>query len=447
MSDPTRIQYLKDKVNAQEQKRERTHSIQWRNKTLHLPVIRVETSFLKYRLENGRTKRKQIEYLSKNPDVPHDLFSDPESKMAQETQHIILKEMINDMDLKTNLLDEGQRDPAIITYDGYVLNGNRRLAALKEVNEQFMDCVVLPLDSTPKDLYELELDLQMSKETKANYNWVDEILHIDYGIKKLGETKEIVAKKMRRDKKEIQEKMTMLELVNLYLEWMEKKGQYYSVEGDEQAFKELVKFSQKIKDPQKGKFFREGVFAIIQNPSEGRIYDHIRHFYNNLDDVIKKLDPSKDDSNQEFEGTKGNDPKVDDTGVENIKINNIDIKIENNSAVEIDDCDDPLDLLIELDGVNEKETELQRVATMFKTSESAELYAPSLIESIQDSHEEQKEKNDRNASYNAVKAAHNKLQGVTIDSTTQKVIEIKERLAQIIEISNNLLTKIETLSK
>ena len=246
MSDLQRIEHLRKMVKSQEENpKKHTETVRWRGENYHLSVIRVETSFLRYRLENGRTRRKQIEYLQNNPDAPSDLFNDPESNEAQEAQNIILLDLINEKGLKDDLLTEGQRKPAIITYDGYVLNGNRRLAALKENKIQHMDCVVLPEDSNPKDLYELELDLQMARDTKAEYNWVDVLLHIRYGIEDLKEEKSNLTKKMRLGKKEIESKISMLFLVDLYLDWLNKPKQYHIVGAvDEQAFKELENMSR-----------------------------------------------------------------------------------------------------------------------------------------------------------------------------------------------------------
>ena len=57
-----------------------------------LKQIRVRITLPVYRLENGRTRTFQKEYLATHPDAPRDLFTlDPESIEAQKAQHEILQ--------------------------------------------------------------------------------------------------------------------------------------------------------------------------------------------------------------------------------------------------------------------------------------------------------------------------------------------------------------------
>jgi len=81
-----------------------------------------------------------------------------------------------------DLKSRGQDQPAIITYDGYLVNGNRRTAALKFLGERYIDCVVLPEDTSPKDIYELEQRLQISEDFKEDYHWINELRNIRRGI-------------------------------------------------------------------------------------------------------------------------------------------------------------------------------------------------------------------------------------------------------------------------
>lgn len=68
-------------------------------------------------------KATAIKSLRQHPDLSRNLFTDPESSKAQEAQEVILLEMItatgkeflDDLDVR------GQKDPAIITYDGYII--------------------------------------------------------------------------------------------------------------------------------------------------------------------------------------------------------------------------------------------------------------------------------------------------------------------------------------
>src|SRR5216684_4710957 len=100
---------------------------------------RVPISFPKYRLDNGRTRSAQVEWLALHPELPKDLFTaDLESQAAQSTQHNILKSMFGqgDKELLRYFRKHEQADPLILTELGFVLNGNRRLCAMRElINE------------------------------------------------------------------------------------------------------------------------------------------------------------------------------------------------------------------------------------------------------------------------------------------------------------------------
>jgi hypothetical protein len=423
MSELQRIEHLKTLVGVQEDNRDKhTYTVRWRGNDIHLVVITVDTSFLRYRIESGRTRRKQMEYLEKDSQAARDLFVDPETDAAQKAQHKILLGMVDEAGLRKDIMKEGQRQPAIITSDGYVLNGNRRLAALIDEGEQYMDCVVLPKDAIPRDLYELELDLQMAKETKAEYNWADELLHIRYGIDKLGEDESVVAKKMRATKQEIKSKIGMLHLVDFYLEWLGKPNHYYIV-GDkaEQVFIELEKFTRKLKDPERQKIAREEVFTILKNPpSEGRLYGHVKDLFKNFDAIQKEISDNVSDTIEVGERKEGDTP---------------------NSGSE--STDDPMRALAETKDTSEEETVLQRVSPIFNTPDSAEENVQHLVEIIQDVDAGEREKSDRNAAFEAIRVAQRKLQGVTIDSTTLKIDGIYANLQEIIRKANELIRRID----
>jgi len=417
-----RIEKLDKLVKTAEEKKERTYTIRWRGENLHLPVIRVDASFLRYRLESGRTRREQKAYLEANPQLPRNLFDDPESEVAQNAQGAILLKMVNDGGLRSDLLREGQRQPAIITYDGYVLNGNRRLAALRKEDEQWVDCVVLPKDATRKDLYELELDLQMARETKAEYHWVNELLHIRYGVEELKEKTSVVAQKMRKDENDIKTKLRMLMLVDLYLDWLNKSQQYHLVKGEEQAFTELEKYTKKIKETDKQELFRKEVFSIITDPpSEGRIYDHIGKLYKHFIKIQAKIGQEIGEPIRvvEVEGTKKENSK------------------------QVPPSTDPMKALAEIKTITEEIPIPTCVTNLFDTPSTAKKHGQKLVDAIKDAHEEYQDKKNRRAVYDAVKTAHSKLQGITIDSTTSDIEAIYNNLHEIIRIAQDLVKSAE----
>jgi hypothetical protein len=227
----------------------RTHPIIFESANHNLPVFKVDIRFPRFRMENGRTKRKQLEFRHKNPLRAHEL-DDPSSATAQSIQQSILQEMAAEADL-IDLLKQGQHEPLLLRHDGYVVNGNRRLAAMRLIQDNpqkyqasvdfsYVEVARLPL-LEEKEIRRIEQRLQMSQDGKADYNWVDELLTIEANIEDFGMSMNELAKDMHKHLKTIELQMRMLKLIEIYLEKINKPGMYFEVEGDEQAFITLAK--------------------------------------------------------------------------------------------------------------------------------------------------------------------------------------------------------------
>ena len=88
------------------------------------------------------------------------------------------------------ILHEGQREPAIITCDGFLINGNRRKMVFENLLEEFpgderfkyMEVVVLPRKGdeggipTLVEIEEIENRYQLQDDAKAEYYAFDKAL-------------------------------------------------------------------------------------------------------------------------------------------------------------------------------------------------------------------------------------------------------------------------------
>ena len=145
-------------------------------------VHSVSLGFPKYRITNTRTKFAQLVYI-KNNDLHTDFFSDPERLDVQEAQHSILQVVYR----KKGLYDEfkggvKQIDPLIMTIDGFIISGNRRLAVLRdlvEIDSQDYDyfktikIVVYPYEVDSDQVRKLEAIQETDKSTKLNFDWIN----------------------------------------------------------------------------------------------------------------------------------------------------------------------------------------------------------------------------------------------------------------------------------
>lgn len=240
-SQPSRIAFLRERVEAAEASPARTTAdVPFRQHQLSLVKIEVPIAFPLYNIKSGRTHRAQAEWIERNRKAT-DFFADPEDDEVQGVQHVLLLDMIKDRGLDEDLSRRQQRNPVVLTYDGYIVDGNRRVTSLRAQGDvENVIAVVLPSDATVPELFETELELQMARETRAEYNWIDQALHVRYGVRELKEKVSSVARRMNIQEKEVEDILSRLVLVDLYLAWAGTPDAYHRVPAaSEQAFIEL----------------------------------------------------------------------------------------------------------------------------------------------------------------------------------------------------------------
>ncbi len=219
MTNDTRIEQIRKSLDIAKSGQIATYTVRpWRNSELVCTIITVHSTFLRYRIDNSRTTIQQLAYLRNHPELPTDLFEDTESTLTQNAQEKILLDLVlNKKDFLVDLEARGQVEPAIITFDGYILNGNRRTAALKHTGVSYIKCVVLPEDSTSQELYELEQELQLAKEFKEPYHWINELNNIRKGVVMYKLSAEQQAKTLRlNNKKDVEIRLRRLDLIDLF---------------------------------------------------------------------------------------------------------------------------------------------------------------------------------------------------------------------------------------
>jgi hypothetical protein len=143
----------------------------FRSQKMRLPLVRLAEDLLLYRMENFRTYIDQRSYIIREKKPANFFLTGQENEGTQQIQHDILAELSRQgrADSVTPVIDvlrvEKQRDPLIITFRGVVVNGNRRLAAMRELFAEsktnfadlaYVDCLVLPADATASEIVDIE---------------------------------------------------------------------------------------------------------------------------------------------------------------------------------------------------------------------------------------------------------------------------------------------------
>jgi len=222
-----------------------------------LAVITLPIDYLIYRLENYRTGDKQLSLVATGKVAPG--FFSPsrrEDASVQQKQHEILLEHAQTGSGETikPIFDElarvaEQTDDLIISADGVVVNGNRRLSAMRELLREdaerfrkFADvvCAVLPESTTPAEILKLEIGLQMQPETKLPYEWTA-LGRAVRDLREQGMDDDDIAEIMNRDKSDISRAAKMIDSADLYLvDWLQKPNDFDELDGTEQAFKQIA---------------------------------------------------------------------------------------------------------------------------------------------------------------------------------------------------------------
>jgi hypothetical protein len=260
---------------------ERSAFHEYQSATQQLPVIRLPIDIPIYRMANGRTRTAQLQYV-RNHKLAADFFSaGQENQEAQQAQHDILdgfsKEGTASIIPIFTVLGEGrQTEPILITAAGIVVNGNRRLAAMREhyatgeatySSFSHINCKILPASVTPKEIKEIEVRLQMQPETRLPYTWVNEALTIkDLMLSNF--TPDEIARDMRKQRRDVDIALQALSHAEIYLkDWRRRPEEYDLVEGAVQMFGDMAKLL-KDKTGDELEVSRRIAFVIQDNSKE-----------------------------------------------------------------------------------------------------------------------------------------------------------------------------------
>ncbi|GGK78283.1 hypothetical protein Sme01_23110 [Sphaerisporangium melleum] len=255
-------------------------TIEWRSRPLSIDVIDVPVEMLYYNPETHRI-RAQREH---DPARDAYLTSDPWSQESQDYLHDLLKANPADPDredpefagLRDDLKEYGQKDPGIITPSGILVNGNTRRAALKDLGSPNIRVGVLPSDWSWQDIGAVELELQLRKEHRRDYSYINWLLAIDEEETN-GRGVAEIAKSFRIHQKTVQQARWILSFIREAIDRSRIKlsdGSTVSMrlvdfEQDQEKLKELHRVYTNIKDQEKADALKEArLLAIILGKSK-----------------------------------------------------------------------------------------------------------------------------------------------------------------------------------
>lgn len=274
-----------------------------------LKKVRLPIGLPVYRMANGRTSIEQIQYIKVAEIKDPDFFAKGEEREdAQAAQHEILAKLAREGSesvsvIMKELRDNTQTSPIWITSRGVVINGNRRLAAMRELYAEdsvkfgryaTVECAVLPA-LTPEQIEELEIRLQVAPDFKLPYGWIHDCLLIEKRLRtKKGE--KYVADLLRRKPNDVKAAVAALAEVNIYLkDWKGAPGDYSLVEENgKQFFYDLPKHLKNKSGVLLEATRRIGWILYDAGDLGTRLYAYNKIIGEKAADVLKRL-ASRDD--------------------------------------------------------------------------------------------------------------------------------------------------------
>lgn len=157
-------------------------TVQWRGQPKHLDVISMPLPMLYFNPDTHRVRAQR----TLDPERNRSLEEEPWSALAQDYLHQLLRCKPADPDhvdpdyivLRAEL-DEGQREPGIITPHGILVDGNTRCAALRDLGKEYISVAVLPPDTSWNDVSAVELALQLRRDRRRDYSYLNRLIAIE----------------------------------------------------------------------------------------------------------------------------------------------------------------------------------------------------------------------------------------------------------------------------
>lgn len=249
MDKDQRIKYF-ERLTAKEPYSHK--DIYYKGKKQKLPVFQIDLQYLVYNQYNGRIAslvKSHSQETGKAIDA-----TDPEGIELIEEFLWKSNEPANKATEKS-ILDQGQNEYGIVTRDGVVIDGNRRSMILRRVAKKKKESpiyflgVVLEdaLDDDPKEIMRLETTYQMGEDAKVDYNAIEKYLKCKDLIR-YGFNEEEIGKMMGENESRIKEYLSIMDLMDDYLDKLSYSGFYTRLDKTEGAFVDLNSYLKRYKD-------------------------------------------------------------------------------------------------------------------------------------------------------------------------------------------------------
>ena len=274
--DKSKSQAIDDYINSAKTTAEvgRKMKVLLKGTYTEFEVYRFPITLLRFNLDNTRFEVQKLAYEKQYGQIDQDKKSGKEAitrLLLYDNNGVILSK--DAKALLTDIERNGQLEPGVITWDGYVINGNRRLASLSylfdkksEQRYEYFNAVRLPKGTNEEDYFKIEADLQWATDLKVDYNPVNNYLMLKHAIEYKMTLKEI-AHLTRKTEKDIKRELAELALVEDYLKTTKDPKDFSQVLGQTElltdAAKQVVAYEQAREKPSVIAEYKKLIFVLV----------------------------------------------------------------------------------------------------------------------------------------------------------------------------------------
>lgn len=233
-------QYIAQNPNA---KLAKTQSVIIKGENKDIQVYKIPLNLLFYNIKNGRFA---AEYLELKENLNRDLKPEKTEDKKMIQTMLLQLDPKHSLELENDIRKYGQREAGICTYDGFITNGNRRMAVIQNIvdtgniSANFLQVARLPPNVDEQDLWLIEAGIQLSKNVQLDYGPINTLLKFQEGIKS-GLSANQIAKNIYgySDEKLIIEKLEILKLIYKYLNFIGEPNHFKKADGVVEHFIDL----------------------------------------------------------------------------------------------------------------------------------------------------------------------------------------------------------------
>lgn len=283
MNKDTRIQKISQVMERDTPYGNQT--IFWHGKPTSMNVYSIPLEYLIYNKFNGRilSRTKTLDTQGRS--------IDPETEEGKKTIENLLwesKKTKNEI-TKKDIQEKGQLKVGIITRDGIVIDGNRRLMLLNKLKPKYshFNAIVLPVtfEDDSIEVEKLETTYQMGEDEKQGYNPIEKYLKAKQIYKKLTEqfshedSIKQIAEWMGEEKSVVEEWLGVVKIIDEYLEYLHYNGIYAMADtpndGKEDLFLFIKKWINSFSEKESGKGF-DGYQDLDVDELKQICFDYVR---------------------------------------------------------------------------------------------------------------------------------------------------------------------------